>query len=179
MEIRVGSYVAASLLLEREPDRWHTLVVPDSRSQATDFVETHASSYLYLRFDDVEEPRANKQTATSVLIEQGLAFARGKDRLLVSCRAGQSRSVALAYLIACREHGAQKALELLNPTRHMPNRLVVTIGDALLEGSDVLQQYDEWRRRHSHIRLSDFYGEMEKEFDALEAQGAVNKICVP
>ncbi len=179
MEIRVGSYVAASLLLEREPGRWHTLVVLDSRSQATDFVETYASSYLYLRFDDVEEPCANKQTATRGLIEQGLDFARGKDRLLVSCRAGQSRSVALAYLIAYQAHGVHKALELLIPTRHKPNRLVVTIGGALLEGSNVLQQYDEWRRRHAHIRLSDYYDAMEKEYDALVAQGAANTICVP
>jgi predicted protein tyrosine phosphatase len=179
VEIRVGSYVAASFLLEREPGQWHTLVVLDSGKQATEFVKAHARSYLYLRFDDVEEPRSNKETPTRALLEQGLAFARGKDKLLVSCRAGQGRSVALAYLISCREHGVQKAVELLNPTRHRPNRLVVTIGDTVLEMPDVLDQFDAWRRRHAHVKLSDYYDEMEKEFDALAAQGASNRICGP
>jgi len=141
MEIRIGSYVAASFLLEREPNQWHALVLLDSGKEATDFVKTHARSYLYLQFDDVEEPRTNKQSPTKALIEQGLNFAKGKDKLLVSCRAGQGRSVAMAYVICCQEHRAAEALKLLDPTRHRPNRLVVAIGDTLLEASDVLDQF--------------------------------------
>jgi predicted protein tyrosine phosphatase len=179
VEIRIGSYVAASFLLEREPGQWHALVLLDSGKQATDFAQTHARSHLYLRFDDVEESRANKQSPTRDLIEQGLSFARGKDKLLISCRAGQGRSVALAYVISCREHGVPEALKLLDPTRHRPNRLVVMIGDTLLETLDVLAPFDEWRRQHAHIRLSDYYDDMEKEFDALEAQGASDRICGP
>lgn len=179
MEIRVAGYVAASLLLEREPGQWHTLVVLDSGKQATEFVKEHARSYCYLRFDDVEEQWANKETPTKSTIEPGLNFAKDKDKLLVSCRAGQGRSVALAYAICCREHGVQEALKILNPTRHRPNRLVVAIADTLLEMPDMLDQFDEWRRRHAHIKLSDYYDEIEKEFDALEAQGASNKICSP
>jgi len=179
VEIRIGSYVAASFLLERQPHQWHTLVVLDSGKQPTDFLKTHARSYLYLRFDDVEEPRANKEMPTKDVIEQALNFAAGKDKLLVSCRAGQGRSVALAYVISCREHGSPEATKILNPTRHRPNRLVVTLGDSLLQTAEVLDRFDDWRRRHSHIQLSDYYDEMEKEFDALEAQGACNRICVP
>lgn len=179
LEIRIGSYLAASFLLEREPNQWHALVILDSGKAATDFVETHARSHLYLRFDDVEEPRANKQSPTRAMIELGLNFATGKDKLLVSCRAGQGRSVALAYVIGCREHGPAEAIKLLDPTRHRPNRLVVTIGDAISETVEMLDPFDDWRRRHSHIRLSDYYDEIEKEFDALEAQGAANKICGP
>jgi predicted protein tyrosine phosphatase len=179
VEIRIASYVAGSFLLEREPDQWHALVVLDSGSQATDFVKTHARSHLYLRFDDVEEPRANKQSPTQAQIEQGLHFARGKDKLLVCCRAGRGRSVALAYVIGCQEHGVQEALKLLDPARHRPNRLVVTIGDTLLETPDALDQFDAWRRCHAHIRVSDYDAELEKEFDALEAQGASNRLCGP
>lgn len=179
MEIRIGSYVAASFLLEREPVQWHTLIVLDSGKHATDFVKAHACSYCCLWFDDVEQPRADKEMPTKAMIEQGLDFAKGKDKLLVSCRAGQGRSVAMAYLICCQEHGVQNALKLLNPTRHRPNRLVVSIGDTILQTPDVLDQFDEWRRRHAHIRLSDYYDEMEKELAALEAQGATNRICGP
>src|SRR5262249_22521445 len=56
VEIRIGSYVTASFLLEREPNQWHALVVLDSGNEATDFVKAHACSHLYLRFDDIEEP---------------------------------------------------------------------------------------------------------------------------
>jgi predicted protein tyrosine phosphatase len=177
MEIRIAGYVAASHLLAQEPHQWHAIVMLDSGEEATGFVQTHARSHLYLRFDDVEEHRANRQSPSKGLIEQALEFAKGKDKLLVCCRAGQARSVALAYVIACRERGVQEALKLLNPTRHRPNRLVVTIGDAVLGVPAVLDEFDEWRRRHADIRLSDYYDEIEREFEALEAQGASNKIC--
>jgi predicted protein tyrosine phosphatase len=177
VEIRIGGYLWGSFLLEREPKRWHALVVLDSGKQPTDFVEAHARSHLYLRFDDVEEHRANKESPTKVQIQQALEFAAGKDKLLVACRAGQGRSVALAYVIGCRECGVPGALRLLDPTRHRPNRLVVSLGDALLGDPAVLDQFDEWRRRNAHIQLSDFYDQREKEFEALEAQGACNRIC--
>jgi predicted protein tyrosine phosphatase len=179
VEIRIGNYLAASFLLEQEPQQWHALVVLDFGKEATDFVERHARSFLFLRFDDVEEARPGKQAPTKPPLERALAFARGKDKLLVSCRAGQGRSVALAYLVCCREHGVPEALKLLDATRHRPNRLVVSIGDALLEGGGVLAPFDAWRLRHAHVRLSDYYDDMEQELEALEAQGARNLICEP
>jgi predicted protein tyrosine phosphatase len=179
MEIQIGGYLAASLRLEREPQHWHALVILDSRQRPTDFVPAVARSHLCLRFDDIEEPRVNLQTPTRDQIAQALEFAQGKDKLLVSCRAGQGRSAALGYVIGCRERGVADALKLLNPTRHRPNRLVVSLGDALLDTVDVLGAFDEWRRQHAHLRLSDYYEEMEREWEGLEAQGACNRICGP
>jgi predicted protein tyrosine phosphatase len=178
MEIRIGGYVAASYLLEREPNQWHAIVMLDSGRTATDFVQAHTRSHLFLQFDDVEEHRENKRAPTKNLIEQALAFATGKDKLLVCCRAGQGRSAALAYVLACREHGVAEALKLLNPTRHRPNRLVVAIGDSVLGTAAILDQFDEWRHRHSHIRLADYSDEIVAEIEALEAQGASNRICL-
>ncbi|MBP3955758.1 dual specificity protein phosphatase family protein [Gemmata sp. G18] len=178
-EIRIAGYTAASLLLERELKQWHALVLLDSNKQATNFVQEHTPSHLYLRFDDIEEPRADKQTPTRAQIAQAIEFAQGKDKLLVSCRAGRGRSVALAYLICCRERGVTEALKLLDPTRHRPNRLVISLGDTLLDALYVLDSFDDWHRRHAHVQLSDYYDEMEKEFEALEAQGASNRICGP
>jgi len=177
MEIRIGSYVVASFLLEREPKEWDALVLLDSGKEPTDFVQGHSRSHLYLRFDDIEEPRGDKQPPTKGHIQQALEFAVGKEKILVTCRAGQGRSVALAYLIACRKHGVAEALKLLDPTRHRPNRLVVSLGDGLLDIPDVLDQFDQWRQRHAHIQLSDFYDQMENELETLESQGARNRIC--
>ena len=177
MQIRIGSYVAASFLLENDPNEWHALVLLDSNVQATQFVEMHAQSYCYLRFDDVEQYVSNKLCPSDAAIDQGLRFAEGKDKLLVSCRAGQSRSVAMAYLIACRMQGTSDALKLLNPARHRPNRLIVSIGSALLPVPDALDKFDEWRQQNAHVRLSDHYEEIERELDVLELQGATNRIC--
>jgi predicted protein tyrosine phosphatase len=176
-EIAFAGYVAASYKLEREPKQWHVIVLLDSGKQATDFVEQQALSNLVLRFDDVEEPRPNMLAPTRTQIAQALNFARGKVKLLVSCRAGRGRSAALAFLIACQAHGTDEALKLLDPTRHRPNRLVVSLGDTLLTAGTALRAFDGWRERHAHVNLSDYYDEMEKEFDALEALGAVNRIC--
>ncbi len=177
MEIRIASYVAGSFLLEREPHQWHTIVVLDSGSQVTDFVEKHARTSCIRRFDDVEGPFAGKEPPRRIMIEQCLDFSSGKDKLLVCCRAGQGRSVATAYVIGCREFGVRKAITILNPMRHRPNRLVVQIGATILDNPDILGEFDHWRCRHAHIRLSDYYDEMEAEFEALAAQGAMNRIC--
>jgi predicted protein tyrosine phosphatase len=176
MEIRICGYLSASWLLEQEPKQWHALVMLDSLTKPTSFVESHALSHLYLHFDDINTPQAGKQVPTSLLVERGLEFGQAKEKLLVVCRAGQSRSAAMAYLICCQQQGSVQAVQVLNPTRHSPNRRVIEIGDALLGDLDILDQFEKWRERHHLINLSDYYDEMEKEFDALTAQGAQNKI---
>src|SRR4051812_4329303 len=116
MEIRICGYLEGSWLLGQEPGRWHALVVLDSWATATRFVATRVQSHLYLRFDDIEQPQPPRQMPTSSAVEQGLQFARGKDRLVVICHAGQGRSAALAYLTGCQELGVAAALALLDPT---------------------------------------------------------------
>ena len=59
----------------------------------------------------------------------------------------------MAYLIRCREVGVAEAVGLLDPTRHRPNRLVVSLGEGVLDGPDVLAAFDEWRVRHAGVRL--------------------------
>ncbi len=177
MDIRIGGYVAASLLLESEPDEWHTILILDTQAEITDFVSTHTRSHLILRFDDVEQPRPGKNPPTKTAIADAISYAQGKDKLLVSCRAGRGRSVALAYAICSHQRGVIEGLKLLDPTRQRPNRLVIALADELLETLDVLTPFDDWRKRNAHVRLSDYEDEMEKEFEALELQGATNRLC--
>ncbi|MBY0459271.1 MAG: hypothetical protein K2V38_18230 [Gemmataceae bacterium] len=177
MELRVAGYVAASFLLEREPGRWHTLVALDSDKQPTDFLPRHARSHLCLRFDDIEEPRPPLVPPTASQVAEAIGFAKEKGELLVSCRAGRGRSVALAYLILFHARGPAEAVAFLDPTRHRPNRRVVELGDALLDSPGALAAFDDWKAAHARVRLSDYYDEMEREFNALEAQGAANRLC--
>jgi predicted protein tyrosine phosphatase len=177
MLIRFANYTAASWLLTQEPQQWHTIVILNSGVDPTDFVQTQSLSYLTLRFDDIEEARSSKQLPTKDVIAQGIMFARGKYKLLVSCHAGQGRSAALAYVIGCQAHGPAEAVKMLNPMRHRPNRRVVALGAEVIDIPEALTTLDEWRRTHAYIQLSDYYDEIERELEALEAQGASNRIC--
>jgi predicted protein tyrosine phosphatase len=172
MEIKIAGYMAASHLLERESGRWHSVVILGAGTESTGYAETRSLSCLYLYFDDVLDPQREKNTPTPDAIQRGLSFVRGKDRVLVSCRAGQGRSVAFAYLVACQDRGPGEAISILDPTRHNPNRLVVKIGATVLGDLTILDRLDEWRRHNSSIRLSDYYDEIEAEFDELDRLGA-------
>jgi predicted protein tyrosine phosphatase len=177
MPIEIANYLLASLHLTQSSKFWNTIVILDSGRTITNFLQEQALTQLVLSFDDIEEPRPNKRLPSLSQIEEALDFANGKDPLLVSCRAGRGRSVALAYLVACQAHGDREAVKLLNPTRHRPNRYIVQLGASILNSMPVLATFDEWHREHSHIQLADYYDEAEKEFEALEAQGATNLLC--
>ena len=82
----------------------------------------------------------------------------------------------MAYLIACQERGAAEAIKLLDPIRHRPNRLVVSIGDSLLNVPDVIGQFDDWLRSHAQIRPRDYYDRLAEELDALMRQGATDRV---
>jgi predicted protein tyrosine phosphatase len=168
--------LSASFWLENEPSHWDALVILDSKATATDFVQSHTRRHLFLRFDDIEHATEGRRLVTSDQVAQGLEFAIGSKRLLVSCRAGQSRSAAMAYLIACRGGSVEVALSLIDPTRHIPNPLVVRLGTALLDVSDALDAFERWRADRRHIALSDYCDDLEREFDQLVGRGATNRI---
>lgn len=179
MEVKIAGYAAASHLLEREPGRWHATVILGSGIESSGYAEARTRSCLCLRFDDVLGPQPGGIVPTQEAVRRGLDFARGKDKILVSCRAGQGRSAALAYPIAYQDRSPDEAISLLDATRHAPNRLVVKLGAAVLGDLAILDRFDEWRRDHRDIRLSDYYDEIETEFEELERQGARDLITMP
>jgi len=176
MNLRIAGYVAGSLLLEQEPDRWRALVMLDTGARATEFVPGHTRSHLFLQFDDIESPELGRRAPRWEQVAEGLRFAHGKDNLLVCCHAGRGRSAAMAYLICCQERGVSEAVGLFDPTRHRPNRLVIRLGDALLGNPQILDRFDAWRKAHANIKLSDYYDQLEEEYEELMAQGASDRI---
>lgn len=178
MQIRVASYLAASDLLQREPGRWDALVILDRDAELNPFVVKQTTRHCVLRFDDIERSTVGKQLVTRDVLAAALRFADESDRLLVTCRAGQSRSVATAYLIACQRLGTTDALGMLDPKRHVPNRHVVEVGASLLSADDAAEAFSSWQRQFSHVRLADYYDAIEGEIDALESAGIVNQISV-
>ena len=145
MKIVIQNYLAASSLLEQEPHVWDAIVILDSGMMQTDFVATNARRHLYLRFDDVVAATTSRRPPTINDIRKALDFAANSENLLVSCRAGQSRSVATAFLIAFQQMGSEAALSLLNPKRYSPNSLIVRLGEQLVDDPMMLSMFNDWR----------------------------------
>lgn len=175
MEIKICNYLSCSFLLENHSKAWSTIVILDSDFQETDFLETHSKSSLILKFDDVTTPKFGKRPACIEDLNLALDFSLEVDNLAICCRAGQSRSSALALVMKYSRIGSL-AFSILNPFRHSPNSLVVRLGAEILDDASLLAAYDNWQEKYKGIRLVDFVDDIAGELDALEALGARNKI---
>ena len=140
---------------------------------------TYSRRHLYLRFDDVLLATPGKRPPTIQDIQKAMNFATDSENLLVTCRAGQSRSVATAFLIAFQQVGSDAAVSLLNPKRHSPNSLILKLGEKLVDAPILLSTFNDWRDSNLDIRLMDYVDEIEREYDELELLGAKNRISRP
>lgn len=178
MRVAIRSYLAASHLLQNEPGLWDAIVILDSDVQETDFLDRQCRRHLILRFDDIVTQQSQKLVATEEDIAAAIAFAANASNLVVSCRAGQSRSAALAFVIAYKKLGPKAASQLWNPRRHSPNSLVLELASPLIDDPGFLQTYDHWRASNKGVSLVDYLDEIEAEIDQLEAAGVRNQITV-
>lgn len=176
MEIAIHNYLAGSHLLESTPRVWDAIVILDSNLRESDFVANHARKHLILQFDDVTAAATGKRPPTIEQIESAIKFASDSDRLMVCCRAGQSRSAATAFSIAFQEIGSDAAIALLNPKRHSPNSLIIDLAANIIDDPKFHTIFDEWRTTNSQIKLSDYVDEIQIEMDILESNGARNRI---
>ena len=176
MEIRIESYLSGSHLLECEPEKWDAIVILDSDIPEPEFVAEMTQSHLFLNFDDIESPAWGKRIVSSQMVKSALRFAKKSQHLLVSCRAGQSRSSALAYTIAFENGGAELALKVLNPERHRPNEQVLEEAKQVCHDPGFIFNYRKWKDENARGSLSPYLLEIENEADLLIAAGAVNQI---
>ena len=176
MNIAIHNYLTGSYLLESEPQKWDAIVILDTGLTHSNFVSRYSRRFLYLYFDDVIINSLGRRAPSHDDIKDAIEFSGQSDNLLVCCRAGQSRSAATAFVICHIRKGADAALELLNPKRHIPNTRIIEIGSILTNGDSVSRVFQKWQTDHKHVRLSDYYEEIERELDELESRGAKNRI---
>ena len=119
-----------------------TIEEPDT----DDPFRTDGVPQLVLQFHDIDMTMLGYVEPEPEHIQQALTFARETDgSLLVHCRAGVSRSTAIALAIAADRLGAGKerqACEWLRQTypKAQPNRLVVYWSERVLDCSGALSQ---------------------------------------
>ena len=176
MEIAIRNYLAGSYLLESSPRTWDAIVILDAHLPESEFVNEYTRNHLFLRFDDITSSAFGKRPPTVDQIESAMRFASDSERLLVCCRAGQSRSAATAFSVAFNKLGADVAIGLLNPKRHSPNTLIIDLAANIIDDPIFATTFHDWQTANSHIRLTDYLDEIENEMDVLESNGARNRI---
>ena len=176
MEIVIRNYLAGSHLLESYPNSWDAIVILDSNLRESDFIDTHSRKSLIPHFDDVTSSKAGKQPPAIDQVNSAIQFANDSNRLMVCCRAGQSRSAAIAFSIAFQKLGSDAAVGLLNPKRHSPNSLIIDLAATIIYDPMFATIFHDWQKANSHVRLTDYIGEIEHEMDTLESSGARNRM---
>lgn len=171
MEISIHSYLTASAKLVDEPNCWDVILILDSGLSATDYVDAQARRSLILHFDDIEKDQRGKRMVTADVIKRAFEFSSESNRLLVTCRAGQSRSASLGFAIACKSGGREVAENLLNPKRHSPNKKVIELADFEFPEAGIYASHAAWRKKNEAIRMIDFLDEIAAEREQLIQSG--------
>lgn len=178
MDIEIRHYLSCSYQLEAQSGVWDSLVVLDSGLRRSEFVMQHSVRSLQLNFDDITKPQPRKIEPNFELVSAAIEFGVQSEKLFVCCRAGQSRSAAIAFAIAFEKLGESAAIELLNPRRHSPNYLILRIADNVIARPGILDAYDRWGYQNGDVRLTDFLDEIVGERDELISLGARDRISV-
>jgi predicted protein tyrosine phosphatase len=117
-------------------------------------------AHLILQFLDLDEPLPSDdpkyRLADLADVEAGLVFARDRQRLLVHCRAGISRSTAMTLGILTERLGDPAAAfaEVLRLQPHaVPNRHIVRLLDHVLNLDGTLDTMIQAWEKPAHQRL--------------------------
>lgn len=138
----------AQQFLADRPREFHGLVITDFGYSFPEEIRGLCGDVLHLAFDDACFPTGLHQLADLAMIQKGIAWTEGRDKLLIACHAGISRSAAFAFLIACTDRPPEQALSILDPVMHRPNDLVVLLGAKALKNRRVWDTFLEWCRMH-------------------------------
>ena len=96
--------------------------------------------HLRLGMDDISAPMAGLIAPDAAMVEEILAFGRSWDAsapMVIHCFAGNSRSTASAFVIACERDPRADELEIALGMRRaspsaFPNRRIVALADDIL-----------------------------------------------
>jgi predicted protein tyrosine phosphatase len=160
-----------AVLTVEDPDigRWQPPTMGSLR-----FHRHPAPAHLVLRFYDLDYPLPSPfhqpwmRLASPDDVRAALDFAVIHDRLLIHCKAGISRSTALALAVLTQQYDdPEAALQMvlaLQPNA-VPNRHVIVLADELLQcNGKLLETVDAWdqsvpsnARRRWLCRLAHYY----------------------
>ena len=149
MDITICGHRKAVKILEAFPNQLDVVFIssPDTEYaiESSEKIPVLAKETCRLLFHDISSPRGSMVPPSQSDIEKALAFAKGRNKLIVTCQAGVSRSSAIAYLIQAAEVGMNDALNILDPEIHQPNSLIVFLGSKILKNPDLVELINNWK----------------------------------
>jgi predicted protein tyrosine phosphatase len=150
MNILIRSHERALELVERQPNVYDLAFItsplvpfPVPGSEA---ILQKARSSLMLQFDDVDGPMEDLVPPGREHIHELIEWAKDKSNLIISCRAGISRSSASAVVVLASRGPIVDALRILQPETHSPNILVIRHGEEILAKPGLADAVLEWKR---------------------------------
>lgn len=144
MDLRIMSHPAACGFLSIHRHEWDVICIVNSDGNAPLQIRTASRLMLPLVFDDIDYPMKGFILPQKDDVQKALEFAADKNRLIVTCQGGMSRSAALGYVILCQRLGAHNAIKYLIPVRHHPNRRIINLAEELTEDRSIYKHYNEW-----------------------------------
>lgn len=168
MEILIAGHCVGTLqsLIQERRNELDALVITNKETPFPVEVEKLVKGFLWLRFDDVLQSRGHYVAVEPKQIEEGLAWAKGRERIVIACHAGISRSSGMAVLIAMQEYNdLDKAFSILDLKKHWPNTLVIKLGAEILKRPDLWLYFVNWTNKRTIEEplppLSDYPQEVE------------------
>ncbi len=155
MEITICGHRRAAELLAENPNQLDIIFIssPDEKFyiENSHKIPGLAREMCELLFHDVATLRLGSEPPKVEHIQKALAFAKGRDKLIVSCQMGISRSSATAYLIKSMEVGPVEALNILDFKVHYPNSLVIAHGSYLLDKPEMIELISTWKIKADEV----------------------------
>lgn len=130
------------------------------RIEDSDKIESLAKDCCTLLFNDVTILKENMFPPKVEHIQETLSFSKGREKILITCQAGISRSSAIAYLVAAQKLGISAAFECLNPAIHIPNKLIITHGSIVLNEPDMVELMSRWKKCNEYNRKNQSFNGM-------------------
>jgi predicted protein tyrosine phosphatase len=148
--ILIRGHEAALELVLKQPGHFDVVYIT---SPSLPFIVTGSEAILdkgrstiMVQFDDVDGPMEGFVPPRREHIAAVLDWSKDKSNFLISCRAGISRSSAMAVVILASRVPVPESLVVLDPAVHHPNPLVVQFGEEILGKAGLAEAVSEWKR---------------------------------
>lgn len=132
----------ALAFIKQNPD-YPIIAIGEFDREEVDQITSIAKNCLCLIFEDIEYYGNN--TVQPYHIEEAIKWAADKPDIVVACRAGISRSSAIAYVVEATRVGPEEALKIIDPQYHEPNKLVVETASKVLNNPEILNAYNQFK----------------------------------
>lgn len=133
------------------------IIITDYNYPFPEWAINKTRNHINVIFDDTNDDSRHVAPKKED-VQKILDWGKGRDKLVIACHQGRSRSAASAFLLACQDWGdVEEAVQVLKPGIHWPNRLVIKLGSEILKNKRVYKVYEDWINK-TYLKLAGMSG---------------------